>query len=54
VSGHKQDVAGVYNRSAYRTEKARALQAWADFLEAAVIGETVPSKVVTIGGKIGS
>jgi hypothetical protein len=36
VSGHKAGVAGVYNRAAYRSEKAAALQRWADLLERAV------------------
>ncbi len=33
VSGHKAGVAGIYNRAAYRAEKAAALQRWADWLE---------------------
>ena len=33
VSGAKAKVAGVYNRAAYRAEKAAALQRWADHLE---------------------
>ena len=29
VSGHKGGVAGIYNRSLYKTEKAQALSKWA-------------------------
>ena len=36
VSGHKDGVAGIYNRAAYRAEKASALQRWADWLDAMV------------------
>jgi integrase len=28
VSGHKAGVAGIYNRSSYRTDKREALEAW--------------------------
>ncbi len=45
VSGHKSGVAGVYNRAAYRTEKAAALQRWADWLEATVEGREPASNV---------
>jgi integrase len=32
VSGHKGGVAGIYNRSTYAAEKARAMRLWADHL----------------------
>jgi integrase len=32
VSGHKAGVAGVYNKAAYATEKASALQAWGRYV----------------------
>jgi len=38
VRGHRAGVAGVYNRSTYRDEKARALALWADHLLAVVEG----------------
>ena len=43
VSGHKGGVAGIYNRAAYRTEKASASQRWADWLEATIAGR--PSRL---------
>jgi hypothetical protein len=48
VSGHKGGVAGIYNRAAYRTEKASALQRWADWLEAMVEGGAPASKIVAL------
>ena len=36
--GHQRGVAGIYNRSSYDAEKARALATWADYLLAAVEG----------------
>jgi integrase len=50
VSGHKNGVAGVYNRAAYRVEKAAALQRWADWLEAVVEGREPASNVVALAG----
>jgi integrase len=38
VSGHKQGVAGIYNRSSYDTEKRAALARWAEHVEAIVEG----------------
>ena len=48
VSGHKAGVAGIYNHAAYFNEKKRALQAWANTIEAAVKGEAAPSNVVAM------
>jgi integrase len=45
VSGAKAKVAGVYNRAAYRTEKAAALQRWADHLERLTSGRPVANVV---------
>jgi integrase len=39
ISGAKAKIAGVYNRAAYRTEKAAALQRWADHLERLTSGQ---------------
>ena len=33
VSGHKSGVSGVYNHAAYASQKAAALQKWADHIE---------------------
>ena len=48
VSGQKSGVAGVYNRASYANEKRRALDLWADYVEAAVGGRT--TNVVSIRG----
>jgi integrase len=39
VSGHKGGVAGIYNRAAYKTEKAQALTKWAEHVLALARGE---------------
>lgn len=36
VSGHKAGVAGIYNRSAYATEKRAALETWANHIRVIV------------------
>jgi integrase len=38
VSGHKNGVAGIYNRATYREPKRIGLQAWADWLETIAAG----------------
>ena len=48
VSGHKSGVAGIYNRASYAEEKRRALQAWADAVEAVVSGKAASSNVVAL------
>jgi integrase len=45
VSGTKAKVAGIYNRAAYRTEKAAALQRWADHLERLTSGQRAENVV---------
>jgi integrase len=48
ISGTKAGVAGVYNRSRYEPEKRRALDSWADHLNAIISGQTatvVPLKL---------
>jgi integrase len=50
ASGHKDGVAGIYNRAAYREQKKGALQAWANWLEATVAGKRVASNVVALAG----
>ena len=46
ISGHKGGVSGVYNKAAYRTEKAAALALWAEHLTA-LVGDR-PSKIVAL------
>jgi integrase len=46
ISGHKAGVAGVYNLAVYATEKADALQRWADHIEQIVTGK--PAKVIAL------
>ena len=46
ISGHKGGVSGVYNKAAYRTEKAAALALWAEHVLAVVEGR--PAKVVSL------
>jgi integrase len=46
VSGHKAGVAGIYNRASYEAEKSRALQLWANHIEAIVSDRA--AKVVPI------
>ncbi len=38
ASGHKANVAGIYNRSVYAKEKAEALTLWADHVAALLAG----------------
>ena len=46
ISGHKGGVSGVYNKAAYRTEKAAALALWAEHVLA--VAEGRPAKVVSL------
>jgi integrase len=46
ISGHKGGVSGVYNKAAYRTEKAAALALWAEHVLAVVEGR--PAKIVSL------
>jgi integrase len=48
VSGHKQGVRGIYNRSAYLNERREALLLWANLLMG-IVGEA-PAKVVPLHG----
>ena len=50
ASGHQGSVAGIYNRSTYRAEKAAALQRWADWLGALMEGKKPASNVVALAG----
>jgi integrase len=44
VSGHKSGVAGVYNRAAYREQKAEALQRWADLVKIIISNSDRPER----------
>jgi integrase len=46
ISGHKGGVSGVYNKAAYRAEKAAALALWAEHVLAVVEGRS--AKVVSL------
>jgi integrase len=46
ISGHKGGVSGVYNKAAYRTEKAAALALWAEHVLTVVEGR--PAKIVSL------
>jgi integrase len=46
ISGHKGGVSGVYNKAAYRAEKAAALALWAEHVLALVEGR--PAKIVSL------
>jgi integrase len=49
VSGHKEGVAGRYNRATYKAQIAQALARWADHVQAVVSGK--PAKVVSMRGR---
>jgi hypothetical protein len=38
VSGHKANIAGIYNRAAYKEPMRQALAVWADYLQSIVTG----------------
>ena len=48
VSGHRNGVAGIYNRALYREQKRDRLAAWADWLEATVEGRAPAGNVVVL------
>jgi integrase len=50
VSGHRSGVAGTYNKAAYREQKRRGLQVWADWLEAELEGKAASTNVVALAG----
>jgi hypothetical protein len=53
VSGHKAEVAGIYNRSSYATEQKAALNLWAAHVESLVKAE-LPSAVLKFPAKAGN
>jgi integrase len=46
ISGHKEGVSGVYNKAAYRDEKAAALALWAEHVLAVVENRVSPRKAL--------
>ena len=48
VSGHRNGVAGIYNRALYREPSRIGLQRWADWLEATVEGRAAVVNVVAL------
>jgi integrase len=46
ISGHKAGVAGVYNRASYAKEKRKALDLWADYVDALASGRA--SNIVSL------
>jgi integrase len=50
VSGHRNGVAGTYNRALYREQKRVGLQRWADWLEATMEGRAAAANVVALAG----
>jgi integrase len=49
--GHRSGVAGTYNKASYLAEKRRALERWAEYVDAVVTGEPLKAKVVQLRGK---
>ena len=47
ISGHKAGVGGTYNLAGYLTERRRALERWADHLEAVIHGRK-PAAVISL------
>jgi integrase len=46
--GHQSGVAGTYNRAEYIVEKRRALERWADYVDAVVTGQPTTTKIVRL------
>jgi integrase len=46
--GHRSGVAGVYNKAEYLDEKRRALQRWAEYVDAVVTGKPAKTQVVQL------
>ena len=46
--GHKSGIAGTYNKALYLDERRRALERWADYVDAAVTGRRRSSAVVNL------
>jgi integrase len=46
--GHQSGVAGVYNVAEYIDEKRRALERWAEYIDAVVTGKSVKAQIVRL------
>jgi integrase len=46
--GHQSGVAGTYNKAEYAVEKRRALERWADYVDAVVTGQPTSARVVQL------
>jgi integrase len=49
--GHQGGIGGIYNRSDYIAEKRRALERWAEYVDAVVSGEPLKAQIVQLRGK---
>ena len=48
LAHHQGGISAVYNLSDYATAKRRALQRWAEYVDAVVSGKAAPAKVVKL------
>jgi integrase len=48
--GHQSGVAGTYNKAEYIVEKRRALERWAEWVDAVVSGKPAKARVVKLRG----
>jgi hypothetical protein len=46
--GHQSGVAGTYNKAEYIVEKRRALERWAEYVDAVVTGKSVKAQIVRL------
>jgi integrase len=49
--GHQSGVAGTYNKAEYLAEKRRALQRWAEWVDAVLSGRPAKAQVIQLGRK---
>ena len=52
--GHQSGVAGVYNVAEYIDEKRRALERWAEYVDAVVTGKSVKAQIVRLRRPVGT
>jgi len=51
AGGHKNGVAGTYNKALYLEERRRALERWGQHVMSVVTGEPVTGEVVDLHGR---
>jgi integrase len=51
--GHQSGIAGTYNKADYRDEKRRALERWAEYVDAVVTGKSVKAQIVRLRRPVG-